>query len=352
MIKVILTAIGCPGGPSIIQSLRSDPNIYIIGTDVRSEVMSQYLVDEFHTIPPGKSDNFIPAILDLIEQTKADVLLPLATFELLNLSKNLHLFEDVKCKVCVSECDSLLVANDRSLLYSKFEKHGFSPKFTVLKNGNEIEEKAQEFGFPDEKLVLKPFISHGSIGLRIIDDKINLFEQYRHHKPNNISIPMALAKEILKDRQFDDLLLSEYLPGKEFGVDMLVHPETHEIVNLVVRDNGTVFHSEISNGRIIQDEKLVEIAKIIAKELKLAYTINSDFKLDKNDNPKVLEINPRMPATSFLAYSAGLNLALTSIYMALGKEVKFDRIIEDRRIYSYRGFVVLDENGKVKDKAL
>ncbi len=352
MNKIILTAIGCPGGPSIIQALRDDPDIYIIGTDVREQMVSRYLVDEFYQVPPGKNDEFIPSMLDLVKKTGTNVILPLATFELLALSKHIDKFEALGCKVCVSDYDSLLVANDRSLLYRRFDALGFVPRHRILNSGQHLQTLATELGFPSSKVVVKPFISHGSIGLRIIDNEVDLFNQYRNHKPNNMTIPMDLAEMIFSNREFDDLLLSEYLPGKEFGIDMLVDPVSHEIITFIARDNGEVFHSEISNGKIIIDEDLFEIAKIVIANLPLSYTVNIDFKLDASGKPKILEINPRLPATCFLAYSAGINFPLYSIYLALGKEIPKISLQTDRRIFSYRGFFVVNDEGEIQNKAL
>jgi len=347
MIKVLLTAVGCPGGPSIIQSLREDKDIFLIGTDMRLDVPGKYLVDKFYQIPSGKSPDFISELLKIVEKEKIDILLPLATFELLNLSENIAKFSRLNCEVLVSEYESLLKANDRFLLYNEFKENEFVPKFKVLENGNNIKNEAKELGYPEEKVVIKPFISHGSIGLRIIDDKVDLFENFINKKPNTINIPMNFVEQIFIGQKPNNILLSEYLPGKEYGIDLLIDPKTNKIIHFVTRDNGEVFHSEISNGKIINDERFIIIAEHIVSKLKLAYTINIDFKLDKDGNVKLLEINPRMPATSYLAFSAGFNFALNSIYLALGKSLDIKPLNTDRNIYSYRGFMVRDSSLKI-----
>ncbi len=352
MKRVILTAIGCPGGPSIIQMLRDDADIYIIGTDIRNDMLSKYLVDEFYQVPAGKSEDFIPKMKELVVKTNAEVILPLATFELLTLSKHISEFENLGCKVCVSNYESLNIANNKSLLYEYFKTKNYTPEYRILENSKNLKNLANEIGFPANKVVVKPFISHGSIGLRIIDNDVDLFEQYRHHKPNNLIIPMDLACLIFNKKSFDDIMLSEYLPGKEYGVDILIHPITREIIKIIARDNGDVFHSEISNGKIIEYVEIINIAKDIVSCLNLSYTINIDFKLDKNNKPKVLEINPRLPATAFLPYSAGFNFPLYSVYLALGIDIPVKSISKDRKIFSYRGFAVINSENKIIDKAL
>ncbi len=346
--NVLLTAVGCPGGPSIIEAVRADKNLRIIGTDVRPDVPGKYLVDAFHTVPKGKDPSYVDAMLDLVQKEQIKVILPLATFELLALAKARARFEAIGCQVCVSDYDPLLTANDRYRLYNAFADHSFVPDYAKLKNGDQILDELKAFGFPENPVVIKPFISHGSIGLRIVQSDLDLYEQFINHKPNTIKIAPETAAAIFKDKNPDNILLSEFLPGKEFGVDMLVHPETGKIIQAFARDNGEVFHSEISNGKLIEQENLISIAQHIVDTLGLKYTINIDFKLRADGSPMLLEINPRMPATSYLAYSAGFNLALSSIYLAVGRApVPITALSYDRNIYSYRGFLVRNDEGEV-----
>jgi carbamoylphosphate synthase large subunit len=351
-IIVILTAIGCPGGVSIIQALRANRNIYIIGTDVRRDVVSRFLVDNFYQVPPGRDSNFISNILDIVIKSKADVILPLSTFELIKLSKYKGIIENAHCQVCVSEYESLRVVNNKKTLYSNFLNFSFIPKHKSLLDGRDLWSQCKEFGFPDNKVVVKPFVSHGSIGFRVIDSDIDMYYQYRNDKPNGVTISFEIAKSIFTDARCKDILLMEYLPGKEFGVDLMIHPHTNEVLYSIVRDNGHVFHSEVSRGKIIKNSALLNIARTIAAKLNLSYVVNFDFKLDKYGLPKIIDINPRLPATSYLGFSSGVNMPLDSVYLALGYDVNSEIECYDQELYSYRGFAVVDSNGCIVKHAL
>ena len=146
--------------------------------------------------------------------------------------------------------------------------------------------------------------------------------------------------------------MTEYLSGREFGVDLLIHPLTNKVVYSVVRDNGSVFHSEISKGKIVKYPKLLNIAYNIASKLNLSYVVNFDFKLDFYGSPKVIDINPRLPATSYLAFSSGVNMPLDSVYLALDMDVNSQVICFDKEVYSYRGFVAIDSKNRIVDHVL
>ena len=350
-INVLLTAAGCPGGPSIIQSLREDASIKIIGTDMENDVPAKYLVDSFYIVPPGRDKNYISSILEIVQKEKIKVILPLATFELSNLANHKNIFKQKGCEVCVSDKRSIDTANNRYLLYKYFEDERFTSKFEVPENWAGLEDKMTKLGFPSKKIAVKPFVSHGSIGLRIVTEDIDLFEQYINHKPNSIYITKRILEEIFKNREFENIIITEFLPGNEYCVDLLMDPVTHKVLTGLTRYNRAVNLSLTNRGEIIENAKLFEIGKYAAEKLNLSYGINIDIKLDVNNRPKILEINPRLPATSFLATSAGLNLPLFSIYLAIGKRFPMPKIQTGSRIYAYRGFLVVDANNNIRNRS-
>ncbi|NLW86781.1 MAG: ATP-grasp domain-containing protein [Planctomycetes bacterium] len=348
-ITVLLTAVGCPGGPSIIQGLRQDDRLRIVGVDMNPDPPGKYLVDAFYPVPPGRDKSYIPRMLEIVEQESARLVLPLATFELQNLAANQHSFVKRGCIVCVSDPEPLEIANNRYLLFSRFSNEDFVPGFRAPKNLQQMKRHMGELGFPQNKVVIKPFISHGSIGLRIVDPNLDTFSIYRNQKPSAIFTNMRAIEEIFADQSFSDILVSEFLPGKEYGIDLLLDPNTHKVITGVVRDNGEVHLSAISSGRIIKHDAMYALGVQIAESLGLSYAINIDIKLDRDGRPKLMEINPRLPATSFLAFSAGLNLPLLSVKLGLGEEFPLPKPLSDVRIYLYRGFLTI-HNNRPKDR--
>lgn len=344
-INVLLTAVGCPGGPSIIKSLKEDPRIRIIGTDMRDNVPGKFLVDSFYIVPPGRSEFYINEMLDIVKKEKINAILPLATFELGSLSENISLFEEYGCRICISDKKAIDISNNKFKLYNKFRDKGFIPKYFAPCSIDDLKDKMKLLGFPNKRVVIKPFISHGSIGLRVIDNEINLYDQYINYKPSSIFIPEKMLDFIFEKHHVKDILISEYLPGKEIGVDLILDPETNKVIKGIVRNNGNVLFSEVSNAFIMEDNELLSIATNIAEEIGLSYVINLDFKCDSYGEPKLLEINPRMPATSYLATASGLNLPLLSIYLAMNIDFVFKPLKEGLKLSSYRGFMITDNRG-------
>jgi carbamoyl-phosphate synthase large subunit len=111
----------------------------------------------------------------------------------------------------------------------------------------------------------------------------------------------------------------EYLPGKEYSVDILcqngkcysVIPRSREQVKLGISFIGTVE----------KNEELIELSRKIIHETGLSYNINLQFKCDENGAPKLIEINPRLSGTVFLCVAAGVNLPYLGVKLALGEEI-------------------------------
>ncbi len=346
-INVLLTAIGCPGGPTLIQSLRRDPCIKIIGTDMREDISTKYLVEKFYNVPPGMSEPYIDTISKIVAREKIDVILPLATFELDALSRHKECFRKEGCEVCVSDIAGQEIANNKYLVSKRFEGKSFIPDFETATDWEDMQEKMAKLGFPDKKVVIKPFVSHGSIGLKIVDNNIDLYAQYRNNKPYSIVVNSLILEQIFRGKRFNNILLQEYLPGGEYGVDLLLDPVTHKVMESIVRDSGSVTLSSVDKTIMTEHSEILKVCKYIAEELKLSYSINMAVKLDENGKPKIMEVNPRLPATAFLAVSAGLNLPLLSVYLAMNRKIDVPKLKEGLILYVYRGFLIVDNRGKV-----
>ena len=72
----------------------------------------------------------------------------------------------------------------------------------------------------EKRVVIKPPLSNGSRGVRIIDESINLKEKFFNEKPGSLIINFEMIKLTLGE-SFDKLLIMEYLDGREYTVDAM-----------------------------------------------------------------------------------------------------------------------------------
>ncbi len=329
-LPVIVTASGAPGGPCIIKSLKkvSERKLKVIATDVRKDAAGLYIADKYYLVPMGNDPDYIQSMTTIARKEKAKVLLPLSSVELPTLAKNKQLLKKIGVNVLVSEYESVSTALNKYQTYKFLIKQGLKevvPRFKIVHNVRELKKAMEELGYPDNPIAVKPPASKGQRGFRILVSGYGDFKEIYESKP---SYPYMNGDTFIKiyenSRGRYELLVMEYLPGKEFTVDALCYDGDALIV--VPRERIKVVQGISVVTKITKNEKLIDISKRIIKKFNFKYIINLQFKYDSSGKPKLLEINPRIAGTACATIEAGAHLPYLAIKMALGEKIKVPKI--------------------------
>lgn len=306
--KVLMTGAGAPGGPGIIKCLQKLDYLDLFIADANDEAIGKYLLPgKFASIPKADDPLYCSTVLNWCIQNKIDVVFPLVTKELLQLSKNIHAFEKEKIKVIVSEEHSLAIAVNKCRLYEHLSKNNIPlPKFMVAKNHQQFLDAVGFMGYPQKPFCVKPGFSNGSRGIRIVDSSIDKFDLLFNYKPNNLYIQFEELDSILKQQQFPELLVSEVLPGEEITIDTITNDGRTELI--LPRKRLRMINGISVQGEFFYDEKVIQYTKQILKSLKLNGPIGIQMKQDVNGDYRILEINPRIQGTSVAALGLNINL--------------------------------------------
>ena len=321
-INVLVTGAGAPGIKGTMFSLKNNSDnrdIVIIGTDMKEDVVGAHICDKFRVIPPAKNaEEYLIALLDICEKDKVDVLLPQNTFELEILANNRYKFEKVGTKVVTASKTSIDIANDKYFLMKTCRELGVPVgDFYKVNTFEELISKAKILGWPSTNVVVKPPVSNGMRGVRVISESIDRKKMFYDEKPNSLYTTMKDLKNVLGD-SFPDLIVTEFLPGKEFTVDVFKDDKNTTVIPRIRHQvrSGITF-----SGEVIKHDDLISYCKLISEELNMENCYGFQFKLDKNNVPKILESNPRIQGTMVLATIANANIIYASVKKALGEEV-------------------------------
>ena len=322
-ITVMVTASGAPGAPGIIKSLRlnGERKIRIVTTDMNPESYGLFVAEKGYVVPPGASTEYIPRMLEIAEKEEVDVLLPLSTYELMPLSKNKAKFERIGTKVMVSDPKPLEIAINKGKLYEFLRREEIPTPDAIMVNSlAEFERAVFKLGYPDVPVCVKPQISKGGRGFRILKKDIDKVDLLINYKPDNTITTLEDIISILEiANPFPKLVVMEYLPGKEYSVDLLVKegeplitiPRSRDLTKLGISFIGTV-----------EDNKEIrEMANKIVRAIGLDYNINLQLKYSSEGIPKIIEVNPRVSGTIVLCTGAGVNMPYLGVKMALGEEI-------------------------------
>lgn len=346
-LRVLITACGAPGAPGIIKSLRlnGERDIWLFGTDMAEQAVGFSMVNAWAQVPPGsQADEFILAMLKLVQQHKIDAVLPLSTYELLPLAKTCEPFETLGTRVLVSPVHALNIANNKAELFAHFADEPWIPKHRRVRSLSEFMDAVDDLGYPDSLVCFKPSVSKGSRGFRILDPQAMTLDRLLNWKPDGTRTTLELVLPALQQAaSFPDLLVMEYLPGREYSVDTLV--AGGKMLLAIPRSRDETKQGICSRGRTEHNHHLIQISRAIVEELELAYNINLQFRYDQQNAPKLLEINPRVSGTIVQCTGAGVNMPYLALKLALAESITIPEVQWGTGLVRYWEEVFYDPNG-------
>lgn len=315
--KVLMTGAGAPGGPGIIQNLIKLNYIDLFIADANEEATGKYLIPEkFIRIPHADDILFCEEILNLCVQKEINIIFPLVTRELLKFSEKLEFFQKKGIHVIVSSFDSLNIAINKCRLYEHLNcKQIELPKFKVAKNYNEFLDAIAFIGYPDQPFCIKPGLSNGSRGIRIVDNTVDRFDLLFNYKPDSLYMDFSELTNILKKKQFPELLVSEVLPGEEITIDVIIDDRKPQLI--LPRKRLKMISGISVKGEFFYDETVIKYVTQIVDSLDLDGPIGIQLKQNSLGEYRILEINPRIQGTSVAALGLGINLPELIIRNAL-----------------------------------
>jgi carbamoyl-phosphate synthase large subunit len=343
-LKILITGAGAPGIAGTIHSVRNNPDrrkVSIVGTDINEHVVGRYFCDEFYKIPRATSTEYLDTLLSLCLDKKVDVLIPQNTAELLILSDNKEKFEGIGTKILVSNKMAITKANDKFNLMETARLCGVpTTNYCLCSDFESLKEGITRIGNGDE-VVVKPPMSNGSRGVRIVSNNRDRKSDFYNEKPNSLYITLEELHETLGD-EFPELMVMEYLPGDEFTVDIfrsdsafVAIPRKREVIR-----SGITFGASLTN-----DQNLIKYSRLLSEACDLTLCFGFQFKLNKQGVPMLLESNPRVQGTMVMSTFAGANVIYASIKDLLGEAIPPFNIDWNTRLLRYWGAVGIHNDG-------
>jgi len=319
--RILITGAGAPGGPGIIKAVSKEFS-EVHTCDVDPYASGRFLNLPFVAVPGADDEHFIPFVLEYCQKNKIQVVLPLVTKELFKFSQAKTAFLAKNIKIIVSNYDSLCIANDKGKLYQYLASNGIAvPQFEVVESIERLVSAAEKLNYPYVPICIKPTISNGSRGVRILQESICKYELLFNHKPGHLYTTLNEICEILKGKNFPQLLVSEYLPGKEFTVDTII---SQGVPSLILPRSRMKINSGISvRGSFEKNDEIIDYSNKILRSLYLQGPIGLQVKENIKGEFRLLEINPRLQGTSVAALGMGINLP------AIAVQQEFEEVIID-----------------------
>ncbi|MBQ3359075.1 MAG: biotin carboxylase, partial [Microbacterium sp.] len=89
MARVLVTGAGGPAGVAVIRSLLRRPELTVFAADMDGWAAGLYLVpaEQRRLVPPGKADEFVPALARMVVDDRLDLVISTVDVELITLAR-------------------------------------------------------------------------------------------------------------------------------------------------------------------------------------------------------------------------------------------------------------------------
>jgi len=294
--NVLVPGASAPAGINTIKSLKlSDFKGKVLSTDSNELSAGFYLSDYSEVIPEVDQENYLDILLKVIDKYDINLLMPSSGHDIFPFSENKRKLKENGVIAVVSDRDVLEICRDKILTFNHLNGRFNLPFTTERKN------KITEF-----PVIAKPRFGKGSRDILKIDD----FEELDY-----------------VDSKYPNMIFQEYLPGEEYTIDVLSDMHANPITSIPrvrLQTRGGIS----TKGKIVLDKELIEESFKIARYLKIIGPCCIQVKKDKDDNFKLVEINPRLGGGTIFTTLAGANFPKMIIDMVEGRSIRAPSISE------------------------
>jgi biotin carboxylase len=335
-LNIMLTCVNSQVSPSVIQLIYGHPNygINVIGIDAvpLRDNLGKDFCKRCYQVPRGIDEDYFPSIKRIVEENDIKLIFPGSDEESISLAKHREELKQVGCDVACSSYDVISEVSDKYRLIMKLKSAGiytsevFSPE-TV----SDLKVMAEEMGYPDKDIVIKPRFGRGSKGFKIITRGYDKYDSFYNGECYRISLEEII--DIFKEQseEISKYLLMEYYPGNKYSADVLV--SDGKVHSMVIRNNGTLpkTNPPTQVADIVFDEDIRNYAESIIGELGFNFFVQIEVGRKANGSPGLIEANTRLDATLPITTGLGLNFYHEMIIYALKGKMRED--IKDYRDY-------------------
>lgn len=287
MKKTILVS-GASGivGYGILRSLLKNKEKYnLIGTSIYNDSVAPSFCDIFELAVHTNAENYIDWLCSLIKKYNIDMIIPSIEADMYLWNEYREEIESTGVTILLNNSDLLDLCNDKWKFYQKLID--FIPEY-LIPTTDKLESNI--YGFP---YILKPkkgFGSKGIIKIRNEDD----FNKNKNKFNNNLIMQPIVGS--------DD---EEYTVSAFFD-------KKHKLVEFLGLKRKLSLNGYTEVAQVV-DYDFSGILQKMADVVKPIGPTNFQFRLDKDSNMKLLEINPRVSSSTSIRSAFGYNESQMSV---------------------------------------
>lgn len=298
------------GGLQMISVARSLKVVghYVVAATKHDKVASKSRYIDKHIDLNNDSDSnvVLPVLTDLVIKEKIDVVIPMEDDQATCLSKcKARIEKSTGVKCAVMDWDVFNMASDKNQLLAFCKEHGIGhPRTSAITD--DFETVAKEVGFP---ALIKPNHSMGAKGITLVNNLEELKEK----------APLIIA-------EYGHSALQEYIASKNYYYNlMLYRSKGGKFGNSVIIKIMRYYPIKGGSSSLcmsVEDEKMTQMCKTLLEKLNWVGFADFDILEKGEKDYKIIEINPRVPASLRGAAISGVNYPEMMVEDLMKNELK------------------------------
>lgn len=264
----------------------------VITTDMNHLSPGLYFGSKHYIVPLTTDPEYIPIIKSICFRERIHLLIPTIDDELPLFGRHADEFRATGIRVAVSSEKTNRICNDKYESAVFMASRGIPFARTWLPD---------QLDYPNLKypLFLKPRSGRGSVGAFKIQDEreLRFFLEY---------VP--------------DPVVQEYLPGREFTIDLLAD-FNGKVISIVPRERLVVRSGVTDRGQTVNDSGLINLAMEAAAALGIRGPANIQVKQNCS-RITIFEVNPRFSGGIPLTIAAGADFPAWLVELCSGRKLK------------------------------
>lgn len=259
------------------------------------------IADDFVITPFIYSEDYIPFLLQYVEDNNINVIISLFDIDLPILAKNIDLFKKIGAAVIVSNYEITQICNDKWKSYKFLKENKFNTPLTYIDYKEAKSDIAN--GILNFPVIVKPRWGMGSIGI------------FKALNKNELKVFFKKVKREIKDSylQFESesnidqaVIIQECIIGQEYGLDIF-NDLNGKYLKTFVKKKIAMRSGETDISLTEDHNRFQELGKELSEKLGHIANLDSDWFLSK-DKIYVLEMNCRFGGGYPFTHLAGANL--------------------------------------------
>jgi carbamoyl-phosphate synthase large subunit len=340
---ILLTCIGGTMSPDLLYQLKKDNilDLRIIGVDANENNIALNFVDYFYKVPLGEAEGYIDAMIGIVIKEKVKVIIPGSDQEAFVLSSAREQFDQLDVKITTSPCLVLDLIRNKLITYQVLESSGISlPHYRSVSDLAGVKSAFEYFNYPKTSLVLKPIDGRGGRGLRVLESSLDLLPLWIGNGLREKRYTYSPSDEEMEEWLSEgSLMVMPALRDPAYDVDVVAVKGKAQAIIMRRRFNpvGIPF-----TGNTIEVNAIIyDYCKKITETLNLDGLHDIDLMTDKDGNPVLLEVNPRMSGSVAAAHCAGYPIVSLAVATILGISYPFNHPIENKEIKVFPKCIVV-----------